>query len=299
MPPVLVPPSTALASDLAAMFTPESAIVRPPPRMALSIEALDKCGKSHWAIMTAPGPIAVVTNDPGTQTIIDKARASGKIIHQFDMNFDPPRNTALRKESDTDAQEVAAWVAEWNRYSNFIWALQKDKGIRTYVSDTETTVFQLCELAHFGKLMGNARQDKRTTMNAAYSALFWGLYNKRPDLNIILIHQLKKKYAKTGTGPNAVADWDGKSFESTGYNKVGFFVDATIRLGWDPVMKDFYSEMDQTKSFRFYSREPGLDNSAALSKRWFANDPNDPSAFWNLGFELLPQTVETPEVWGI
>lgn len=287
-----IPNAPAPSPELAALFTREQDIKRAPPRLAISLEALDKCGKTYYALMTAPDPIAVVTNDPGTQAIIDKARAAGRRIQQFDQRWEPPANSSARSESDVSAAEHKAYVDEWNRYAAFINVLRNDKYFRTYVSDTETDVFRLCELAFFGKLMGNARQDMRTNMNSSYSKMFWTLYKGRPDLNIILIHQLKKKYVKSAK--SQVADWDG-SYETTGFNKISFAVDATIRLGWDSITKDFYSEMDQNKSFRFYNE----NNAAALGKRWFGRNQDDPSAFWNLGFELFPETVATPEVWGL
>ena len=283
-----------ISPALSALFTPESSILRARPRLALSIEALDKAGKTHYAIMTAPDPIAVVTNDPGTQTVVDKAKAAGKVVHQFVMNWQAP-SRLVKSAKEVDTAEWEAWANEWNRYVSFISAVEQDRGIRTIVKDTETDLWHLAELAYFGKLAGNSSMDIRPKLNYAYSQGFWDLYKRRPDLNIILIHRLKKKYIKAASkNPDAPADWNGE-YETDGYSKVAFMVDATVRCGWDPLKKDFYSEFDSNKSFRHYS----TDNAHILNKRWYAMDAADPSAFWNLGMEVFPETANTPEVWGI
>lgn len=283
----------APTQDFLSLLTPESEIIRAKPRLAVSIEALDKAGKTYWALMTAPDPIALVTNDPGTQINVDKARAAGKTIHQLLLNYQGP-DKLVKKADEVNKGEWASWVETWTKYTTFMKAVIRDRSCRTWVTDTETDIWHLAELAYFGKLAGNSSMDIRPKLNHAYQELFWNLYKGRPDLNMILIHRLKKKYIKKeGKNPDAPADWNGE-YETEGYGRMPFMVDLTLRAEWDKNVKDFVTYFDPNKSFRFYS----ADNAHILNKRWFGHNDQDPSAFWNLGMEVFPATVDTPEIWG-
>jgi hypothetical protein len=288
-----IPKPPTPQQDFLSLLTPDSDIPKSKPRLAVSIEALDKAGKTHWALMTAPDPIALVTNDPGTQVVVEKARAAGRTIHQLVLNYQGPTKLTKAKE-DINKSEWDQWVVIWNKYNAFVNAVIRDRSCRTWVTDTETDIWHLAELSYFGKLAGNSSMDLRPKLNYAYTELFWNLYRGRPDLNMILIHRLKKKYVKKeGKNPDAPADWNGE-YETDGYGRVAFAVDLTLRAEWDPNVRDFVTYFDPKKAFRYY----GPDNAHILNKRWFGQDPNDPSAFWNLGMEVFPNTVDTPEVWG-
>jgi AAA domain len=258
------------------------------PRLAISIEALDKCGKTHYAIMTAPDPIAVVSNDPGTAAVVAKARDAKRKIEYMDLTYPAPE-PGVKSREQINAAEWAAWVAAWEKFKNSQRAIIADKKIRTVVWDTASDIWHLAELAIFGKLQGNARQDLRTTLNADFTKVYWDLYKLRPDLNIILIHKQKKRYTKNSKGE---ADWDG-GYELDGFSRINYAVDMTVKLGWDKVRKDFYSEVDGDKATRF-----GTD---LVGRRWyskpFSGEGN--SSFVDLALEVFPNTIDTPEIWGL
>ena len=61
------------------------------PRLAIFLGALEKSGKTHWALFTPPGPIAVVMADEGTEHVMHKAKAEGKqIAGELDILYRPP-----------------------------------------------------------------------------------------------------------------------------------------------------------------------------------------------------------------
>jgi hypothetical protein len=263
------------------------------PRLAVSLEAMDKCGKSHWALHTSPDPIAhVVIND--NILVYQKAVAAGKRIHLMELKYPEP-NPAVKAAADIDQKEHQAWILEWVRFKKGMAAVIADKTIRTVVWDTATELWHLAELAHFGKLSGNARIDKRTLLNNDYSAQFWNLYKQRPDLNIILIHRHKKQYVPlvdaggkvmTDDKGNAKTEWNGK-YERSGYNMTGFNVDMTLQCGWDGNKRSFYTRIDSAQATRFGSNLTGVT--------WYGED----SGFANLAMEVFPETQETPEYWGV
>src|SRR5207244_3234948 len=98
--------------------------------------------------------------------------------------------------ANVDKMEHQNWYNAWDKLKKAHQAIIANPSIRTLVWDTATEVKNLCELAHFGKLRGNARLDIRGTMNADFTKLFWDLYNKRPDLNMLFIHKVGKQYVK-------------------------------------------------------------------------------------------------------
>lgn len=263
--------------------TPTSRLI---PRLALSLEALDKCGKTHWALMTAPDPIAVVTNDPGTDIIIAKARAAGRKIHKMDLHFPPPPpdSKAHATISQTDWK---GWQEAWSKRREAVDAIIAEKSIRTLVDDTETEVWHLAELAYFGKAQGNQNADVRTKLNADYCQQFWKLYNSRPDLNIVLIHKCGKEYKK---GSDGKAEWSG-GYELKGYNMIGYLVDASLRMGWNSTAKDFYITVPDNKAIRYG------DPFELSGKTWWAR--SEEYGFGYIAMEMWPETMDTPEYWGL
>jgi hypothetical protein len=169
-----------------------------------------------------------------------------------------------------------------------------DKSIRTLVWDTGTELKALCDLNHYGKLRGNARIDVATELNADFSRVYWDLYNKRPDLNMILIHKLAKEY-KSGNDPRAPGNWTG-NYERKGFRDMGFLVDLTLRFEWDKFNKDFYTQLDDSQATRFGTV---INNVDLMGVKWYAKSPTDPSAFWNLAMAIFPETESTPEYWGV
>ena len=280
-------------SDLSKFFSSPDTLTKEVPRLAISLEALDKCGKTHWSLMTAPDPIVLVTCDPGTLHVLNKARLAGRRIpYVLELPHERP-DTKIIAAKDVDRFEHDAYKKLWAKYREGMYALASDSksGIRTVVMDTATDLWHLAELAHFGKLRGNARIDIRTELNADFSGIFWRLYKDRPDLNIILIHKLRKEYKPKGEkGEDA---WTGK-YEREGFGKIGFAVDLCLRAGWDSVRRDFYTEIEVDQATRYGGGE-------LSGKRWYSKpfDGEQESGFGWLGMTVFPETIENPEWWGL
>lgn len=274
--PVLPP------SDLSRLFTPAATIVaKEVPRLCISLEALDKRGKTHYALFTAPDPICLVTNDPGTLRVLKKAVTAGrKIPHVLELDYKAP-DPSITKSSQVDQQEWGEWKKSWAGFKVVMAALVKDRTVRTLVWDTASDIWTLAMLSHFGKTQKIA-QNLRTECNADYSKVFLDLYKGRPDLNMILIHKLKKEYKPNSKGEN---DWTGK-YESSGFNQSAFQVDMTIRADWDPVRKMLYTELANPSRF-------GFDQ---VGSRWYGED----SGFNLLALEIFPDEIMADAAaWGL
>lgn len=281
-------------------FTAPSSLFHVVPRLAISLEALEKCGKTHWALFTAPQPIACITNDPGTNIVLQKAIQSGRKIPYIIQQSWEKAERAVIAQAQVDRAEQEQAKKEW---ANFIRATDwladgslEAKSIRTLVIDNGTDLAQLCEQAIFGKLRGNARIDFRADFNDAMTRWFGRLYNERPDLNIILIHKLKKQYV----GAGEKKDWNGK-YERQGFNQVGYLVDMSVRCHWDATRRDFYTELDPEQNTRFGSDQLGRKfySKPIMGIHDSTGRIEEESGFLTLALNVFPDTIVTPEVWGL
>lgn len=250
------------------------------PRLVLSLDASDKEGKTHYALMTTPCPVRVISNDTGTEIIAQKARSKGRDVKVMYLDIPDP-NPSVTAARDVDPEDLTQWRKEWERAKSSLLAIGRDKTIRTLVVDTAGKLWNLCLLAHFGK-MKKIPQHLREAPNSDFYSVLWTLYKQREDLNIILLHLMKKRYSPNSKGDQ---EWDG-GYERSGWNQIGGYVDMTLRSGWDGVRRSFYTEVDYTRATRFGAELSG--------RRWYGEE----NSFWNLGMEVFPETEGTPEVWG-
>jgi hypothetical protein len=269
------------SSPFSSYFSGSPSKITILPRLAISLEAQDKCGKTHWGLATAPDPIAISYTDPGTAMVIQKIRALYPKKQIFGQDLTYTRISHRDGHRESDESLVKEWLTKWDLFQHAQLAIAANPKIKTVIRDTESEIWQLCQLAHFQKL-DKIPQHLRTSANAAYLATFRCLYS-RPDLNIILIHQTKKQYAPNSKGEDA---WTGK-YERDGMNKIGFQVDLILRAGWDPQFRKFFTYVPEDQATRFGAELAG--------KRWMGEE----SGFGWLGMECYPDTVETPEVWGL
>jgi hypothetical protein len=262
------------------------------PRLAVCLEGHEKTGKSHWAINTTPDPVTVITMDTGSDAVIQKARAAGKRVGVMRLEFEDPDPRIIRRD-DVDSKKQAHWQTVWKKAVSAFSALanepQGPNRTRTLVIDTGSDLNRLMTLAYFGKSRGNISVEIRQVMNSEFHSLFYNLYRNRPDLNMVWIHKLTKVYVRNGKE----VTWDGKSWERSGHNNIGYFCDVTVQTGWDMVQRDFYTEIPMGQPFRYADL-----NNNLVGKRWYSSGQY-PSAFWNMAMEIFPETEATPELWGV
>lgn len=253
------------------------------PRIAMSLDGLDKEGKTHYAIVTAPDPVCVISLDSGTDLVATKAVQQYKRDVRVMSIITPEPNPNVTRAADVDANDLALWRQGWSNAKDAGASIRADKSIRSLVIDTGTALFSLCMLAYLGKLK-KIPQHMREEPNSDFTKFFNDLYKGRPDLNLIFLHQMKKQYVKSD--PNSdEGNWNGL-YERAGFNKMGFLVDISMRAGWDYTQRMYYTEVAAIQSTRW---------GGALSGQRMYGAYNN---FGMLGMILFPETEATPDYWG-
>lgn len=174
-------------------------------RMVLSIEGLDKCGKTHLAL-TAPGPMGYLNFDRGLKGVIEKFQSQKRITV---FNYEPV-SQLVGQGDDAYDRAYAQFQADY-RYCL--------KTFRTTVVDTLSEGWGSLRLAEFGKL-AQVMPHHYTKPNMIIKGLIDEIY-EYPDKNLILVHSMKDEYIndkKTG------------KYEIDGFKKIYHVVQMAVRL---------------------------------------------------------------------
>jgi hypothetical protein len=163
-----------------------------PRRTIISIEGLDKTGKSHLAL-TAPEPIVYMDLDVGTEGVIESVMTEKQVLlYQAEQPSKLGTSSELMNRFGDVWKDIQRQAAQ---------ALQLEGG--TLVIDTFGEAYEICRLAHFGKtaqvqphLYGVAYSDLREICRVAY----------RSKMNLILLHQLGNEF---NTGELKYQGWKG------------------------------------------------------------------------------------------
>ena len=176
--------------------------VRPAPqRIIASIEGTDKTGKSHLAL-TSPRPIMNIDLDVGTEGVIHKFQGQDLMVYQVEQ---PER---LGSSQELMARFGEIWATIQEKVNE---ALAINEG--TLIIDTFTEAYDVCRLAHFGKMSqvqphqyGVAYADLREIMRKVHQS----------KMSAIFLHKLQKNF---NTGEP----------EPKGWSDVPYHVQATLR----------------------------------------------------------------------
>lgn len=200
----------------------------PEPRRGLwlATEGVNKAGKTHFAF-TQPGPIMVLSNDSGTRAIA--AKAKGRKVIFKNISFD---------KSDKNQTEH---VKIWERFKRDWWAGFESLPIgASVVCDTGTDLWELARLARLGKLT-KVLPHNYVEVNSEFSGLFNGAYELRPDINVCIIHKVKKQYVASRKDADKEV-WNGK-MERAGFEAMRYICDANLRHSYDPDAGEFVSKI--------------------------------------------------------
>ena len=166
------------------------------PRMIVSTEGLEGSGKTDFALRGTPRPLTMLDFDFGIEGIGggDPALTDGVTRYAFDVmgaSFGSSEAEATRQI----AAEVRKFMAEFRR------AIETK--VRTLVVDTFTAAWAGQRVAR--------KEDRYVEMEEEFKALI-RLALASPYTNLILIHHLKKDWARSK---------DGKSYPSGTYSRDG------------------------------------------------------------------------------
>lgn len=173
-------------------------------RLILSIEGIEKTGKTHFAL-TAPGPIGLIDMDIGLEGVIEKF-AQTKKIYVARFNY-------------RDATSPDEWQKMWDKMKQALMDSLISRSIRTVIVDTASEMWELARMAAFGKLL-QVKSHHYAPVNAEFRDLITKAHNS--DKNLILIHRQKKEYVNE--------QWTGR-MERSGFGEVGGAMQANI-VSW-------------------------------------------------------------------
>lgn len=237
---------------------------QPKKRMILSVEGLQKEGKTHFC-MSAPEPICIHNFDFGLEGVIHKF--AHKELYEFKYRLPAPLKIPGAPERSVG--DLAKEVME-EFVTNYRASLEQ---MRTVVIDTGTEAWELFRLASLGRLT-----EILPMQYAAVNAKFRELLRLGADyeVNVILIHKVKSEYLNDrATG----------KFVRAGFGDIGFAVQDSVKIYKDP------KEKDPIQKFKLQVMESRHRESAAgtiLS----GEDVN----FATLGNLLIPEF--SVEEWG-
>ena len=161
-----------------------------PSRIIASIEGTDKTGKSHLAL-TAPRPIMYIDLDVGTEGVIHKFQGEDLMVYQVQQ---PER---LGSSQELMGRYGEIWTTVQDKISE---ALAVNEG--TLIIDTFTEAYDICRLAHFGKMSqvqphqyGVAYADLREVMRKVHQS----------KMSCILLHKMGNNF---NTGEPEMKGWN-------------------------------------------------------------------------------------------
>jgi hypothetical protein len=213
------------------------------PRRAavvLSVEGLDKSGKTHFAF-TAPGPICYISTDWGDEGVIQKF-PNKQIIRPIagDLKLDIP--AALDRSDPTVIQPCFKKAVD-----RFVTEYRKaiELGVRTIILDKGSELWEWIRLAHYGRQSTN-RNDYITTANAFYRDLVREA--NLAGINLIIINEVKalwESYNEDGKVKFRKTD----KFESSGNEKDPQLVTARLRMTFIEPQMNLKGEIVQPGRF--------------------------------------------------
>lgn len=180
----------------------------PKPRLIVSVEGLDKVGKTAFAL-SAPGPIAYLETDMGTEGVIEKFQADKVILSPaaYESRFEGGA-------AKNDAEK------EFNRFEKeFRLALANTRSV---VIDTASDIWEMLRMARFGKLT-QVKPHHYAPVNAEYKDLITSAYDS--EANLILLHKLKATWAEGSDGKSSKTG----QFERQGFADTGYLVQVNVR----------------------------------------------------------------------
>ncbi len=178
------------------------------PTLSVCSHGHEKRGKTYWAL-SAPGPVAVISSDAGTEATVRAWERAGKEVLLF-RHVVPP-----------NGQTIETYERAWDKVAQAMYEAMESDYFRTIVIDTATEMWELLRLARFGRLT-QVMPHHYGPVNAEFRSLI----NKAVNCgkNTIWIHKVRKVYKTNKAG---VDSWTGE-WERAGFSDFGYIIDLVI-----------------------------------------------------------------------
>ncbi len=198
---------------------------RPRKGTVLSIVGPEGCGKTDMGL-TMPTPMAVVSVDPNTEAIVEKAIKEGRISEDaISQHYITMPAIAFGDQDDVKTEAEESWVELIKALRPYI-NLDDDDRPRSVLLDTATEIDRLNVLEEFGKtdqISPEARRNRMGPVNSRYIGLIRSIQNA--GVHVGLLHRAQEQWATIETRGRSeerrervegVFAWDRKGFKETG-----------------------------------------------------------------------------------
>jgi hypothetical protein len=234
------------------------------PRLTIGLDGLPKTGKTTWA-MGMPGPLGVISNDPMTKRVVQRAKRDGKEIY-------------LKTFPETEDKKIAE--KEWARYLEvYAWMLEN---LRSVIIDTDTGSWDLQRMAAFGKLT-QVMPNQYVEVNRERRRII--RMSEDSNCNVCFVFKQKKKYMdvkrRTKQGVQTVSSWTGE-FERAGFSETAYLLQVNMET-----IKENPGDLDVEE--RFKVKVVNCTQNAELDGEILEYPVND---FTSLAMMVFPESVE-------
>lgn len=181
------PPSSLPNSDFIIPDTPRK-------RAKVLLYGAPGTGKTSFATVYCPGPIAIINYDHRAHYAISEARAAGKEVHLAEVGY----SGDVMALSDEDAKKLGhSLIAKTMRnIESAVASSLTPTGIRTIVLDTVTEYADMVSLAVAGRVDRGKNDDYGRTkgiINRNMMRIFW--LADQGNANLVLLARSKEVYS--------------------------------------------------------------------------------------------------------
>lgn len=209
------------------------------PSFTLSVIAGEGGGKTNFAL-SMPKPLTIVSVDPNTRAVVEKAVAEG-VVDEGDVTVHYLKMPATAFNDKDDIKDDAA--ESWEAVIDALRPLVGDNpdGVKSVGLDTATEFDVMNVLSTFGK-SDQISPETRRNMMGPVNTRWKGVIRALGDagLNVCLLHRSRAKWEtklERGVGGSKEVrsemsgPWD---FERVGYKETGNMVSVEVQLKFDP-----------------------------------------------------------------
>lgn len=202
------------------------------PHLVIDFRGEWKCGKTHQ-LLTAPGPIALLSLNIGTCGLIEKFAAQKDIYvkqYQIPIGFKKIAKTISRKNAEADERNplnlnIDEAIKVWEEFKSDYYEALHDPNIKTIGIDSGTDAYALIRVARFGKL-DQVDSHLYGPVYLEFAHLIRSVFDHdgKPIKNLITIHELKDEYKKYENPMGKTVEMRTGNRIFDGYRKFGHLV---------------------------------------------------------------------------
>lgn len=223
-------PSGSQSASLASLGFEEARAPEPGESYPIMVNLIGReyTIKTGFAL-TAPGPIALISLDLGSDRALPIARQYGRDVMVARVSL--PESSGVKKSAgganivEFDSNEALDILEDCKRKYYGALAAPNDQ-IRTVVVDTGTGLRMLLRVAKLGRLTNVTPVNYMVVNQELEDMVKAGLREAGCTKNVIWIHHMKKQYVKS-KDPNKQDSWNGR-WEMDGHELINQRADVVL-----------------------------------------------------------------------